>query len=319
MQKILIIEDDTAIIENVSDFLKEEKFTVITAHNGPEGIQQALSSVPDLILCDINMPGMDGYQVCKTLQEVSTTSTIPFIFLTARSQMEDMRQGMQLGADDYIMKPFEFDDLLRAIKTRLDKTKRQQKAFSESINALLDNPIVPVFVFSENKFTYTNLLTSDLLGYSRSELNSLGFSDIAAGKDNVAALEKIERCMSGTTNSVHTSFKATCKDGKEILLNIYGIHMKHLESPAVVGNITEANAVNEKAMLENATKCGITNRELEIIQHICKGQSSSEIAEKLFISQRTVDTHRANIIEKCEVKNTAELIMYSIRNGFICF
>lgn len=121
MKKILVIEDETSVRENLVELLKSEDYLPIEARDGEEGVRAAWDTLPDLILCDINMPRLDGFGVLSRLRRDPTTATIPFIFLSARVEREDMRRGMSLGADDYIMKPFTIDDVLSAVQLRLEK------------------------------------------------------------------------------------------------------------------------------------------------------------------------------------------------------
>jgi CheY-like chemotaxis protein/anti-sigma regulatory factor (Ser/Thr protein kinase) len=121
MPKILVIEDEPMVRESVLDLLRLEDFEVCGAENGLVGLSMARQERPDLIICDVMMPELDGFQVLTALQEDHTTATIPFIFLTAKSDPTDLRQGMELGADDFLTKPFSYDELLRSIETRLFK------------------------------------------------------------------------------------------------------------------------------------------------------------------------------------------------------
>ncbi|MEH2125572.1 EAL domain-containing response regulator [Nostoc sp.] len=121
MSKILIIEDEEAVRENILDLLEAEDFETIAAANGRIGVYLAISEAPDLILCDMMMPEIDGYGVLAALRQEPSTATIPFIFLTAKSAKSDFRQGMDMGADDYITKPFTRAELLSAIMKRLEK------------------------------------------------------------------------------------------------------------------------------------------------------------------------------------------------------
>lgn len=130
MKKILIIEDEPSVRENLVRLLKAEGFEVMGAENGREGIEIAISTTPDLILCDVMMPELDGYGVLQTLRSEMTTSTIPFIFLTAKASRSDLRQGMELGADDYLTKPFTRKELLGAIATRLNRQEEQAKRYT---------------------------------------------------------------------------------------------------------------------------------------------------------------------------------------------
>ena len=121
MTKILIIEDEESVRENILDLLETEDFEAISAPDGRVGVDLALKESPDLILCDLMMPEINGFAVLALLRENFSTSAVPFIFLTARSAKTDFRQGMELGADDYLTKPFTREELLSAISTRLQR------------------------------------------------------------------------------------------------------------------------------------------------------------------------------------------------------
>ena len=121
MLKILVIEDDELIRETLLQLLESHNYRAIVAENGRFGVQMALSEIPDLILCDVQMPELDGYDVLRTLRQNSLAATIPFIFLTAQSDKTDFRRGMELGADDYLTKPFTKAELLGAIASRVSK------------------------------------------------------------------------------------------------------------------------------------------------------------------------------------------------------
>ncbi len=120
-KKILVIEDDARTRNMYLDGLESEGFEMISASNGTTGIQQAVSNLPDLVICDILMPDLDGFTVLRKLRQNPLTAVIPFIFLTGRGSQEDFRKGMESGADDYITKPATVEQLLKAIATRLEK------------------------------------------------------------------------------------------------------------------------------------------------------------------------------------------------------
>ena len=140
MKKILLIEDNDEIRENTAEILELSNYKVITAENGKRGVELAMGNKPDLIVCDIMMPVLDGYGVLMTLQKNTDTKNIPFIFLTAKAERNDFRKGMELGADDYITKPFEGSELLNAIESRLRKTdllKQELQTGVEGVDQLL--------------------------------------------------------------------------------------------------------------------------------------------------------------------------------------
>ncbi len=121
MPKILVVEDEKPLRENIITTLKYEGFEIIEAENGLIGLQLAYEQMPDLIVSDVMMPELSGYELLDELRQDLTTATIPFIFLTAKSETEDRRKGMTLGADDYLAKPFSQMDLLAAVRTQLEK------------------------------------------------------------------------------------------------------------------------------------------------------------------------------------------------------
>ncbi|MEO5681279.1 MAG: response regulator [Chitinophagaceae bacterium] len=121
MKKILLIEDNDDIRNNTAEILELSNYQVITAANGKRGVEQALEHQPDLIICDIMMPELDGYGVLHAIHKNETIKNTPFIFLTAKTERSDFRKGMELGADDYITKPFDGTELLNAVDSRLKK------------------------------------------------------------------------------------------------------------------------------------------------------------------------------------------------------
>lgn len=135
-KKILIIEDNEDIRENVAEILGLSGYTVVQAPNGKDGVETAQKEMPDLIICDIMMPGVDGYGVLHILHKEPATQNIPFIFLTSKSERSDFRAAMEMGADDYITKPFAGNELLNAIESRLKKTDLLKKTLTPDLNGL---------------------------------------------------------------------------------------------------------------------------------------------------------------------------------------
>ena len=119
MKKILLIEDNEDIRSNTAEILELSNYEVIVAENGKIGVAKALENKPDLIICDIMMPELDGYGVLHAVQRNESIRQTPFIFLTAKTERSDYRKGMELGADDYLTKPFDGTELLNAVNSRL--------------------------------------------------------------------------------------------------------------------------------------------------------------------------------------------------------
>ncbi|MBL7851843.1 MAG: response regulator [Cyclobacteriaceae bacterium] len=118
---ILVIEDNPEMLENITSILQLAQYRVTAARNGKEGVKLAQQLRPDLILCDIMMPELDGYGVLHILHSEPETALLPFVFITAKADKKDLRHGMNLGADDYLTKPFESTDLLKMVEVRLKK------------------------------------------------------------------------------------------------------------------------------------------------------------------------------------------------------
>jgi CheY-like chemotaxis protein/CRP-like cAMP-binding protein len=138
MKSVLVIEDNADIRENTAEILDLAGYKTFTAENGKKGVELALKEKPDLIVCDIMMPELDGYGVLHLIKKNPETRDIPFIFLTAKIERTDFRKGMGLGADDYITKPFEDIELLNAIDVRMKKTEVLEKKYSLTQQGISD-------------------------------------------------------------------------------------------------------------------------------------------------------------------------------------
>ncbi|WP_341835656.1 response regulator [Chitinophaga pollutisoli] len=136
MPTILVIEDSPDVLANITEILELDNYEVLNAKDGLEGIRVATEKKPDLIICDICMPLLDGYGVLHMLQKREEAWSTPFIFLSAMSAKSEIRKGMELGADDYIVKPFDSLELLNAVEIRLKKSKKLRSAFSPDISGL---------------------------------------------------------------------------------------------------------------------------------------------------------------------------------------
>ena len=160
-KKVLLIEDDKIVRENTSEILELANYNVVTAENGKAGIDLAKTFLPDIIVCDILMPVLDGYGVLQIVSKTPELEQIPFIFLSAKTHHEDLRKGMELGADDYIYKPFEESELLRAIDSRLKRVEAfEQKSLLKRPNENLNQQDLKTiknidqFLSKKNVFKY---------------------------------------------------------------------------------------------------------------------------------------------------------------------
>ncbi len=202
MKKILVIEDNAEVRDNISEILELSDYKVITAENGKKGVELALKEIPDLIVCDIMMPELDGYGVLHLLNKHIETYGIPFIFLTAKSEKTDLRKGMEMGADDYLTKPFDGIELLNAIEIRLKKADSIKK------HAAKNNEDVDAFI-NDAKQTGNVRLTSEqreLYDYKKKQM-------LYTEGQRPKAVYYIK---SGKIKTYKTN-----EDGKELITNIY--------------------------------------------------------------------------------------------------
>jgi CRP-like cAMP-binding protein/AmiR/NasT family two-component response regulator len=203
MKKILLIEDNQDVRENTAEILELANYQVVTAENGKIGIEKAQEFKPDIVLCDIMMPLMDGFQVLRTFEKDSSMASTPFIFLTAKTDRSDMRMGMSLGADDYLTKPYEEHELLEAIACRLNKHDNLKKEIEKNLEGL-------------NRFLGEVSEYEDMEGLSKSHsLKSYEKKEIIFWEGEIAhSLFFIE------SGNVKT-YKGT-ESGKELVTGLYG-------------------------------------------------------------------------------------------------
>lgn len=321
MKKILVIEDDRILRENTTEFLRGENFEVFVAKDGLEGVQQTLQNLPDLILCDISMPNMNGYDFYKTIKQIKSTSTIPLVFFSAKTENQDIRAGMQLGADDYIIKPFDFFELLKVIKTRLDKYDTIERFNDEKFNALIKHPTLGMFIFQNGKFLFYNETLSAIFGYSKEAFSSITFKELLDDdpESKMKVLNEIDRCLKDTTTSISLTFLALHKNSSKIRVELIGTVINYKGVPSIVGNmINLAENLNIKITeKEQIDTLKLSKREMEVLQLICMGKPNLIIAEELFLSQRTIESHRANLLSKTNCKNSTELVVYAIKKNLV--
>lgn len=183
MTKILVIEDAKDLRDDVVEMLSLEGFEAAGAENGIEGVKVARQLYPDLIVCDIMMPELDGYGVLEELRSTPDTATIPFIFLTAKTDRVDMRHGMVLGADDYLTKPFRVNELLDSIRVRLDKRRELEEIAAIRMENLRENiitalphelrtPLNTIIGFSEMLMAESQTLKPDLIADWSQHINT---------------------------------------------------------------------------------------------------------------------------------------------------
>jgi len=261
-KKILVIEDENNIRENMTELLVLSGYEVESAANGHLGVICAMKSHPDLVICDITMPEMDGYEVLKLIRENNQLSNLPFIFVTAKADRNDFRTGMNLGADDYLTKPFQLDELLQTIKTRFDRKEKLDKSIEEKIAEIqiqmnqttsheYNTPLNGILGFSDlilnlpdnfekdKIIDFIRLIHQSGLRLKRTVEKSIMFKTITSATDNEAALKSLSTGRCAISNEEITNIcqniaaenqrtKDLVIDVQPAILQINGNNLEHL-------------------------------------------------------------------------------------------
>lgn len=241
MKKILIIEDNEDVRENTADILELSNYNVSTAENGKIGLKKIKQFLPDIIICDIMMPELDGYEVLQNLNKNNKTASIPFIFLTAKSEKTEIRKGMNLGADDYLTKPFSENELLEAIECRLKKHDFLKQEFTQNIEG------VSLFIEAASNYLDLDHLSRDYL------LKKYNKREIVYMEGSTA--NSLYFIQSGTVKT----YKSTEK-GKEFVTGLYssGHFVGQLSLLSDHGSYVESAAILEDAELYEIPKSDFT-------------------------------------------------------------
>jgi two-component system, sensor histidine kinase and response regulator len=187
---LLVVEDELDVRENLTEILTENSYKVVTAANGHDAMKKLTKNIPDLIISDITMPVMDGFELLEYVQSSKNFSHIPFVFLTAKSSMQEMRSGMSLGADDYLTKPFRASELLDIVRIKLKKKESIQKQLNEikesialSIPHEFRTPLTPIVGFS-------SMLSEDLKSLTPEEIEEMSSAILASALRLRTSVEK---------------------------------------------------------------------------------------------------------------------------------
>jgi len=351
--KILVIEDDPIQLKLIHNILVSKNYDVCLANNGALGIQKAFEYNPDLILCDINMDTIDGYQVYNVLKESSLLDQVPFIFITGNSDLKDIRMGMVLGADDYLIKPFKEIDLLTTIEKRLRKYRKLKEIGKREFNTVFRISPNGIILFDGNAILNVNPALIELLGVNDELFKNKTIEDLIDLLSYFKIKDKINQCSRGLLDSfAEKVFLKTAKMGLiEVLLHI-SVYEKFASYSLMLGLFTpiqeggnendgflsgvfgmlkkEKVVVNEsfgRQLTEVLTKEGVkmecrghgffSKREIDVLCLSMEGLPMKQIADKLSISDRTVEKHRANLMGKTNSKNMIEVIVFALRNNLV--
>lgn len=355
--KVLIIEDDLALAKTIKNVLAINGYEPFATSNGSEGIQKAYEINPDLILCDIAMSPIDGYQVFRILSDSFVTCNIPFFFISGKADLDDIRYGMELGIDDYIVKPFTNDELLKSIHVRLLKYEKLLSAGKSDYMALFNLSPNGVFLFRGDTIYEANAAFSSLTGIQTGQLKQLSLRQLVAAESYQAIEIKMQKCSSGalerfneqidlitpqrSVDRVRLFITASQKlRGLNFMIGLIqplgqntgntGLNQNKLLSvlrdAQVEGNhgmvkkllqLSDIDEITSIKLQSQENRVIFSKREQEVLNLSCQGLPIKIIADKLSISDRTVEKHRANLMEKTGSKNIVEVIVFAVKHHLI--
>jgi DNA-binding NarL/FixJ family response regulator len=357
-KRILIIEDDHSLAKTLKNVLLANNYETEVANSGSEGIQKAYEYCPDLILCDINMSPINGYQVFNILKETNLTKRIPFIFITGRSDLQDIRLGLELGVDDYIIKPFKNENLLKSVKVRLEKYEYLIEIGRSKYQSFIANSPNGIFIFDGTTIYECNSAFLQMTSLTEEKVKEIAFYDLVGQKKYKSIDELIVKCTNGLMDCFKEVIKLKTSSNKNKKYNLYvNPSQKYNGFALLIGlivpvnepfdsvqieynkliNILEEEKIdvtehlvhrihqefdfsdNKRKQKEMSTfsEIELSKREQEVLALSCQGLPIKNIAEKLFISDRTVESHRASLMEKTGAKNIIEVIIYALKHELI--
>lgn len=354
-KKILVIEDDKNSGVVIQYILKHHQYDVCFADNGASGIQKAFEYNPDLILCDVNMSPVNGYQVYKVLEESSLLNRIPFIFLTGNSELDEIRSGLALGADDYLFKPIHNDDLIHSIEKRLEKFRIIKEESKREFMQLFDISPNGLFLFDGNKIYKTNLAFRKLIKFDPENHDEILLENILCASSVYRVQSKIKNSLPDSHDIFNEVVTAVTRKGKELQLNLtiskmdkysnftlyLGLFSKMQKSDVQAEktnyaakvynllkheNITISESLEEKITnifkqktldYKKQTNTFFSKRENEVLCLSMEGLPIKNIADKLAISDRTVEKHRTKLMEKAGANNMIEVIVFALKNSLV--
>lgn len=224
MNRILIIEDRKVLREEIAENLSFEGFDVIQTDNGRVGIDMAAAHKPDIILCDIMIPGLNGMEVLKELKQNDSTKLIPFIFMTALNDRNDIRKGMEYGADDYLTKPFTIEELLHTIRARLEKSTEIHKSSEKDLKELRQNIIsnIPHELLTplNGIIGFSEIIKDSAGSLGIEELKEIGTDINLSGKRLLSLIRKYLIYVQISTKNKSDFLRTDIKDSSGIITHI---------------------------------------------------------------------------------------------------
>lgn len=351
--KILVIEVDQQLVKTIQSALKLRGYDVCCTDNGASGIQKAFEYNPDLILCAISMATVDGYHVYNVLKESSLIDRIPFIFMTGNSDMMVRRYGMNLGADDYFVKPFDIESLIHSIEKRLTKFKKLKEIGRREFRALFNLTPNGVFLFDGNILFEANQVFIEMLDLKKDNVTSYSIGDFLDPLSYQKVEGKIIKVTRGLMDSFCEAVTLIPRSGEKFASSLYiSTYEKYSGYTLMVGlvslnnkksgenkvtisdilkvlkmeNIVMTKTLGEKLAdvfkqrdlnVKTQNNELLSERENQVLCLSMEGLPTKIIADKLSISARTVEKHRTKLMEKTNSKNMIEVIVFALRNNLI--
>lgn len=353
--KILVIEDDKQLGKTIKNVLSMHGYDVRYADNGAAGIQKAFEYNPDLILCDINMNPVDGYQVFNVLKDSLLIEQVPFIFITGNSELKDIRFGLDLGVDDYFVKPFDNERLIQTIEKRLARYRKLKDTGKHEFKVLFNMTPNGIFLFDGYAIFETNPALMQMLAINKDNLTTYTIEDLLDPVSYQKTKDLIERCTNGLLTSFCESVTLVPRNGEKFEAALHvSVYEKYSGYSLMVGLVTLDNvksAENEvfisdvfkvlkkenilvteslgdkltdifkrhNVNMDRQESGFFTKRENQVLCLSMEGLPIKVIADKLSISNRTVENHRAKLMEKTNSKNMIEVINFARSNNLIDF
>jgi DNA-binding NarL/FixJ family response regulator len=317
LQRTLLVIDDTVDNLRVAvDLLHAYGFRVLTASNGKDGIERAALAQPDLILLDIRMPGFDGFETCRRLKAHPQTARIPVLFMTALTDTDNKIRGFDLGAVDYVTKPFDSSELLARVRTHLelnDLRLRLEERVADRTAALAEE------VARRKQSQEEQALLLDLLRQQGEQLRAVTrqtLEDAAQQPPNLAnqmealriVLTQIESRLAAAESE---PVQPTVTELRQQLTHAFGLLDAVTMTQSDVSSSTQESQRGLIRLREDPL-FKLTMREYEVLQLIGQGKSNAQIAEILIVSRSTVSSYRSRIMQKLGVPDTPALLRYIV-------
>ena len=316
-QRTLLIIDDT--IDNLRvavDLLHAYGFRVLTASNGADGIERAGLAQPDLILLDIRMPGLDGFETCRRLKAHPQTAQIPVLFMTALTDADNKIRGFDLGAVDYVTKPFDSSELLARVRTHLelnDLRLHLEERVADRTTALAEE------VARRKQSQAEQAMLLDLLRQQGEQLR-------AATRQTLEHEAQLPRSLSAQLEAVRIVLsqiegRLQAAESDPSLLAVAELRQQLAHAFGLLDAVTQElqggpsaapGAAHDRHKLRDDPVFKLTTREYEVLQLIGQGKSNAQIAEILTVSRSTVSSYRSRIMGKLGVADTPALLRYVV-------